>query len=46
MNVAYSATPKGTMVFADFMARTGLFKTRPATWKDFFLPVVHDLPGT
>jgi len=45
-NVVYSATPSGTMVFADFMARTGLIKTRPAAWKDFFLPIVHGLPGT
>jgi NitT/TauT family transport system substrate-binding protein len=45
-NVVYSTTPQATMVFADFMARTGLIKTRPATWKDFFMPVVHHLPGT
>jgi NitT/TauT family transport system substrate-binding protein len=45
-NVVYSTTPSATMVFADFMAKTGLIKTKPASWKDFFFPVVHNLPGT
>lgn len=45
-NVVYSTTPNATMVFADFMVKTGLIKTRPATWKEFFFPVVHNLPGT
>jgi hypothetical protein len=25
---------------------TGLIKTRPAIGKEFFFPVVHNLPGT
>ncbi len=45
-NVVYSTTPNATMVFADFMVKTGLIKTKPASWKDFFFPVVHKLPGT
>ena len=45
-NVVYSTTPNATMVFADFMAKTGLIKTKPANWKEFFFPVVHNLPGT
>jgi NitT/TauT family transport system substrate-binding protein len=45
-NVVYSTTPNATMVFANFMFKTGLIKTQPATWKDFFFPVVHNLPGT
>ena len=45
-NVVYSTTPNATMVFADFMAKTGLIKTKPASWKEFFFPVVHNLPGT
>ena len=35
-----------TMVFADFMFKTGLIKVKPASWKEFFFPVVHNLPGT
>ena len=34
------------LVFADFMFKTGLIKVKPASWKDFFFPVVHNLPGT
>ena len=30
----------------DRMFKTGLIKTRPATWKEFFFPVVHNLAGT
>jgi NitT/TauT family transport system substrate-binding protein len=45
-NVVYSTTPNATMVFANFMFKTGLIKTRPASWKEFFFPVVHSLPGT
>jgi NitT/TauT family transport system substrate-binding protein len=45
-NVVYSTTPNATMVFANFMFKTGLIKTRPASWKEFFFPVVHNLPGT
>ena len=45
-NVVYSTTPNATMVFANFMYKTGLIKTQPATWKEFFFPVVHNLPGT
>lgn len=45
-NVVYSTTPNATMVFADFMVKTGLIKTQPKTWKDFFFPVAHNFPGT
>jgi hypothetical protein len=34
------------MVFAKFLHKTGLIKTRPAIGKEFFFPVVHNLPGT
>ena len=45
-NVVYSTTPNATMVFANFMFKTGLIKTKPASWKEFFFPAVHGLPGT
>jgi NitT/TauT family transport system substrate-binding protein len=45
-NVVYSTTPNATMVFANFMYKTGLIKTQPTSWKEFFFPVVHNLPGT
>jgi hypothetical protein len=43
-NVVYSTTPNATMVFADFMVKTGLIKTKPASWK-VLLPCRPQLPG-
>ena len=37
-NVVYSTTPNATMVFANFMFKTGLIKTRPANVEGVFLP--------
>lgn len=31
---------------ANFLFKTELIKTRPGTGKEFFFPVVHNLPGT
>ena len=38
--------PQGTMKFATHLHRTGSIKTLPASWKDYYLPVAHDLPGS
>ena len=45
-NVVYSTTPNATMVFANFMFKTGLIKTKPASLKEFFFPMAHAFPGT
>ena len=37
--------PQGTMKFAEHLARIGGIKTKPASWKDYYLPIAHDLPG-
>jgi hypothetical protein len=43
--VVDSTTPNATMMFANFMYTTG--RSSPtASWKGFFFPVVHNLPGT
>jgi NitT/TauT family transport system substrate-binding protein len=42
----FSTTPNGTMQFANFMARVGSIKTKPASWQDLFIPAVHALPGS
>ncbi|MDP4022390.1 ABC transporter substrate-binding protein [Methylobacterium sp. NEAU 140] len=44
--VVYSTTPYNTEKVADLFARSGLMKTKPKGWKDYFFPAVHDLPGT
>lgn len=37
--------PQGTMKFAQHLHRIGTLKTMPASWKDYYLPIAHDLPG-
>jgi len=38
--------PQGTMRFATHLFQTGILKTEPQSWKDYFLPSAHDLAGT
>jgi NitT/TauT family transport system substrate-binding protein len=37
--------PQGTMKFAAHLHKIGTLKTLPTSWKDYYLPVAHDLPG-
>lgn len=41
----YTVEPSGVMAYADFMARTGQIRNRPASWQDVFFPLIHDRPG-
>ena len=38
--------PQGTMRFATHLFQTGILKTEPRSWKNYFLPSAHDLAGT
>lgn len=42
----FSATPQRTMLWADYMHRIGLIKQKPASWKDFTFPIIHDRNGS
>jgi NitT/TauT family transport system substrate-binding protein len=42
----FTMAPDNVMTFADFMAKQGLIKVRPSSWKDMFFPDVYDLPGS
>jgi NitT/TauT family transport system substrate-binding protein len=42
----YSLAPSGTMMFAEFMYKTGSIKVKPAGWKDLFFEEAHHLPGS
>lgn len=42
----FQITPRGTMAFATFMARTGMLQTPPQSWKDVFFPFIHDRDGS
>jgi NitT/TauT family transport system substrate-binding protein len=41
----YGAAPKKTFAQAEHMFKTGTLKTMPKSWKDYYLPVAHDLNG-
>ncbi len=43
--VRVSTTPFNTMLFANYMKEAGSIKKAPASWKDYFFPVAHKLPG-
>jgi len=45
-NSRFSTVPDGTMKYAEFMARVGSIKARPASWKDLFFPPLHTLAGS
>jgi NitT/TauT family transport system substrate-binding protein len=45
-NIVYTTTPQNIMKFAEFMAKTGAIKVKPESWRDFFFPNAHSLPGS
>ncbi len=42
----YHVIPDGTMVYADFLHKTGRLKNKPATWKDMFFEDIHNEKGS
>jgi NitT/TauT family transport system substrate-binding protein len=42
----FSATPLRSMLWADYMHRIGMIKQKPASWKDFTFPMIHDREGS
>ncbi len=44
--VIYSLTPKNIMPFADYMAKIGMLRHKPASWKDLVFPEAYALPGS
>jgi NitT/TauT family transport system substrate-binding protein len=42
----FSATPQRSMLWANDMHRIGLLKAKPASWKDFSFPAIHDRAGS
>ena len=41
----FTTAPTNVMTFAEFMAKRGLIKGRPESWKDMFFPELYALPG-
>ncbi|HJU20997.1 MAG TPA: ABC transporter substrate-binding protein [Casimicrobiaceae bacterium] len=44
--VVYSLTPKNLMPFAEYMASSGMLRTKPNSWKDLVFPEAFSLPGS
>lgn len=44
--VVYSTTPYNTEKVADLFARSGIMKTKPKGWQDYFFAELHGVPGT
>jgi NitT/TauT family transport system substrate-binding protein len=42
----WTTTPQQNMNFAGFMHKVGTMKRLPNSWKDLYMPIAHDLPGT
>lgn len=42
----YSMTPVATMKYATFMHASGQLKLQAKSWKDYFFPEIHELPGS
>ncbi len=45
-NSRFSTVPDGTMKYAEFMARVGTIKAKPASWKELFFPPIHSAAGS
>jgi len=44
--VKYTTIPENYMKYAEFMHSIGSIKTKPASWKDFFIPEMHGKDGS
>jgi NitT/TauT family transport system substrate-binding protein len=44
--VRWTMVPENTMKFARFMQSTGMLKTAPASWQEYFFPEIHSVNGS
>ena len=42
----FKAAPSGVTKYSDFLASAGLIKPHPASWKEMFVPQIHDRTGS
>jgi len=45
-DVKHTIVPRNTMGYADFLGRVGRLRNRPASWKDYYFPEVHEMQGS
>jgi NitT/TauT family transport system substrate-binding protein len=44
--IVFTMAPQNIMAYANFMAKAGMIKAKPDSWKDMFFPNVHGLAGS
>jgi NitT/TauT family transport system substrate-binding protein len=44
--VRWTMVPENTMKFARFMVTTGMLKSAPESWRDYFFPEIHSAGGS
>jgi len=44
--MAYSTAPSNSGGLSDFLARVGMIKQKPASWKELFFPEITDEQGS
>ena len=44
--IVYTTVPLNVMTYANFMAKVGLIKVKPESWKDLFFPNLHGVAGS
>ena len=44
--IVFTTAPLNIMRYANFMAKIGMIKVKPDSWKDLFFPNVHGLAGS
>lgn len=45
-DVSFTIVPQGTFRYAEFLSKIGAIKTKPASWKDYTFPELHDKSGS
>ena len=45
-SMTFDLAPRASLAVADFMARSGMLKNKPESWKDYCFPQIHDLSGS
>lgn len=43
---SYSVVPDASLTYANFLAQTGVIKSKPESWSDLFLPLLHGRAGS
>ena len=45
-DLEFGIAPQNSLLLAQFLGRTGVVKSSPADWRDYFFPDIHQEPGS